>query len=344
MSELSRDKKIDDARAFGDTPATWRSFYQVIRDVEQRSGVKLGSDVRFEKEPVRLLVDAESTFPVAELAKIRQGVTKPELEVSFFGLFGASGALPKHYSLLILDRIKQKDYALRDFLNIFNHRLLSLFYRAWEKHHFPISFETATRLKDKDRVQQVLWSLIGLQTGGLQKRLSVSDSAFLHYSAHFAAEVPRCDSLEAMLGQTFRVPIEVLQLVGQWVFLPASEQSRLGGTSTSDGWNQLGKDAVAGGKVWECQSRFRIRIGAVGFGVFSTLMPHGKRLRQVVDFTRRYVGPQYDFDVQVVLKKNEVPPLKLGGETGYLGWSTWLGVRQDSVDAEDAIFQLSDSM
>jgi type VI secretion system protein ImpH len=73
-------------------------------------------------------------------------------------------------------------------------------------------------------------------------------------------------------------------------------------------------------------------------------MPHGKRLRQVVDFTRRYVGPQYDFDVQVVLKKNEVPPLKLGGETGYLGWSTWLGVRQDSVDAEDAIFQLSDSM
>lgn len=325
--------------------ATWLSFYQVIRNLEQESKVRIGSDEKIEKEPVRILVDAEATFPVAELAKIRH-VDKPELEVSFFGLFGASGCLPRHYSQLIVDRIRQRDYALRDFLNIFNHRFLSLFYRVWEKHHYAIAFETAKQIGDTDRVRQTLQSLVGVLGEGHQDKLSVDDSVFLHYSGHYASVIPRAADLKGMLGQIFQFDVKIQELVGQWLMLATSEQSRLKAPGAIGGWNSLGKDTVAGSRIWDLQNRFRVQIGPVSFDGFLELLPDPDKtkLRQVIDVTRRYVGPQFDFDVQVLLRFEDIPPLRLGDPSARLGWSTWLGQNQDQKIAEDAIFQLPDQM
>lgn len=325
--------------------ATWLSFYQVIRSLEQESKIRIGSDEKVEREPVRILADAESTFPVAELAKIRHS-DKPELEVSFFGLFGASGCLPRHYSQLIVDRIRQRDYALRDFLNIFNHRFLSLFYRVWEKHHYPIAFETSNYVGDTDRIRQAFQSFVGILVDGHHDKLSVNDSIFLHYSGHFASIVPRAVDLKAMLQHIFQLEVKVEELVGQWLMLAQGEQSSLASATTSSTWNRLGKDTVAGGRIWDLQNRFRVQLGPVSYGEFLDFLPdpQKKKLRYLVDITRRYVGPQFDFDVQVLLRFEDVPPLQLGAPSARLGWSTWLGPSQDHSIAADAIFQLPDQV
>jgi len=324
---------------------TWLSFYQVIRNLEQESKVRIGSDEKVEKEPVRIYADAESTFPVAELAKIRHSV-KTELEVSFFGLFGASGCLPRHYSQLILDRIRQRDYALRDFLNIFNHRFISLFYRVWEKHHYPIAFETSQYIGDTDRIRQAFQGFTGMVLEGHHGALSVDDSVFLHYGGHFSSPVPRSVDLEAMLTDVFQLDIKVQELVGQWLMLAPGDQSRLKATAAECGWNSLGKDTVAGSRIWDVQNRFRLQLGPIAYEDFLEFLPDPKekKLRQLIDITRRYVGPQFDFDVQVLVRFEDIPPLQLGSASARLGWSTWLGTSSDRPVADDAIFQLPDQM
>ena len=323
--------------------ATWLNFYQVIRSLEQESKVRIGSDEKVEKEPVRIFADAESTFPIAEFAKIRH-TDKAELEVSFFGLFGASGCLPRHYSQLIVDRIRQRDYALRDFLNIFNHRFISLFYRVWEKHHYPIAFETSHCIGDTDRIRQAFQSFIGNLLDGHHDQASVDDSVFLHFGGHFSSVIPRGVELKGILENIFQVRTRVQELVGQWLMLAPSEQSRLTPSAKMGGWNQLGKDTVAGSRIWDLQNRFRITLGPVSYQEFLDFLPDPKlkKLRQLADVTRRYVGPQFDFDVQVLLRSEDIPPLQLGGPSARLGWSTWLGQDPEKRIVEDAIFQLPD--
>lgn len=325
--------------------ATWLNFYQVIRNLEQEAKVRIGSDEKVENEPVRIYADAESSFPVAELVKFKQA-DKPELEVSFFGLFGASGCLPRHYSQLIVDRIRQRDFALRDFLNIFNHRFISLFYRAWEKHHYPVAFETSQYIGDTDRIRQAFQSFVGILVDGHHDKLSVDDSVFLHYGGHFSSIVPRAAELTSMLRSIFQLDVHVQQLVGQWLMLSAGEQSRLNSSATNGGWNSLGKDSVAGSRIWDLQNRFRVQLGPLPYSEFLDFLPDTKKikLRQLVDITRRYVGPQFDFDVQVLLRFEDIPPLQLGAPSARLGWSTWLGQSEEQSIAEDAIFQLPDQL
>ena len=146
-----------------------QGFFQAIRLLLRASSTTLGRNLKPSEEAVRLRAEASEAFPASELAGIEIGEKvngKPILDASFFGLYGPSGVLPHHYPQLVIDRIRKKDTGLRDFLDIFNHRLLSLFYRAWEKHHFPVAFETAHEAKVPDLVTECLMSLVGFGNNG----------------------------------------------------------------------------------------------------------------------------------------------------------------------------------
>lgn len=315
-----------------------------MRLLERQSGRRVGSDLKPELEPVRLRANSDPQFPATEITKCDLSTEPPELWVSFFGLFGPSGALPRHYTNIINERIRAKDLAMRDFFDMFNHRLLSFFYRCWEKHCFPVSYETSYAADSEDSVTKLLRAFVGLRGKTLSGRMSLPDSDVVFFSGIFANDRPSSKGIQSILESVFQVPVAVLEFVPQWMNIAPSGQTRLGtqplGVSIG---NQLGVEAIAGTRVLDFENRFRMRIGPLSLQSFQGFHPESHQLRELFDLIRLFVGPQFDFDVQLVLKKEQVPITQLGNEqTSRLGWNTWIGDWLKPHDAADAIYELPD--
>ncbi len=339
-------------------------FFQAVRVLNliarQRSPRELPAGVGGQSMPreeiIRFRAQPSLTFPASSIISYQPShqsnddITRSrrrEMVVSFFGLTGPNGVLPRHYTQLIIDRTRHKDFALRDFLDLFNHRLVSLFYRAWEKYRFPIAYESfaygGRRPKDKDHdvFTNCLYCLTGLQTLGLQERLRVPDEAFLYYGGHFAHFPRNAVSLNSIIVDYFAVPSFILQYVGQWLCLAEDDQTQMPGESHANGLNnQLGTTALVGNRVWNIECKFRVQLGPLSYWQFVQFMPSGSAFSPLGQLVRSYVGPDLDFDIQPVLRADEVPPCRLGGEgdPSRLGWNTWLHRDGWIRDADDAVF------
>lgn len=314
----------------------------------------VGYDHAPPQEAVRFRATPSHTFPAGPLRQIHRppadpgqdpNPSPPEMLANFMGLTGPSGVLPAHYTSMVIERVREKDFSLRDFLDLFNHRVISLFYRAWEKYRFAIAYERL-RLSaaegGEDLFTQCLYSLVGLGTSGLRGRLDVDDEAFLYYAGHFAHRPRSPVALEEMLADYFGLPVELKQFQGQWLYLSREDQSCLPCPEAPRGRNaQLGASAVIGERVWDVEGKFRVRLGPLSYGDFCRFVPCGETLRPLCQLVRSYVGPQFDFDVQPVLRAAEVPWCRLGGDgadAARLGWNTWIRCRDFRHDVADAVF------
>jgi type VI secretion system protein ImpH len=292
-------------------------------------------------------------FPAGEVAGLRLpegrgagGLPPAEMTVAFLGLAGPCGVLPPHYTTLLLRRLRRRDTALRDFLDLFHHRLTSLFYRAWEKYRLPFAHERHrldARPGEEDLPTRALYSLVGLGTAGLRGRRQVPDQAFLYYAGLFSHWPRSAEALEALLGDYLEMPVRVLQLQGQWLSLEREDRARLPGPACPQGRNnRVAVNLVIGDRVWEVQSKFRIRVGPLTAKQFRRLIPSADGLLPLCQLARSYAGPEFDFDVQAVLLPREVPWCRLGGdgEGAYLGWNTWVRCGDFRRDVDDAVFAL----
>jgi type VI secretion system protein ImpH len=361
----------------------WRRERDELRPGASDPAAPVGHDEP-SREAVRFVSQASLSFPAAAIAearppgttdaggRARPGAPRPvagpepsssvtadaagslsppgaaELVVTFLGLTGPSGVLPRHYTELLLRRVREKDTTFRDFLDLFHHRLISLFYRAWEKHRLAAAYERS-QLEGRgepDLATQGLYSLVGLGTGGLRGRLEVDDEAFLYFSGHFAHFPRSAAALEGLLTDYLEMPVRVQSLQGQWLRLEKDDQSATPGPSCPAGRNnQLGVDAVVGERVWDVQSKVRIRLGPLSGEQFRSLLPLGPGLKPLAQLVRSYVGPELDFDIQPILRAGDVPSGRLGGPPGlgsYLGWNCWVGSQPFTHNVDDAVFTIPD--
>ena len=185
-------------------------FFQAVRllhlMLDDRPGV--GRIARPSEEPVRFKVRQSLEFPPSSIHSLSAETDPPRMVVAFLGLTGVQGALPHHYTEHILARAQSKDFAMAEFFDLFNHRIVSLFYRAWEKHHFPVRFQLAAAKSETDEFTQYLFDWIGMGTAGMQGRLAVQDRALLRY-AGLLGQTPACAvSLEAILRDYFRTDLD----------------------------------------------------------------------------------------------------------------------------------------
>lgn len=355
-------------------------FFQAVRvmhrmaaeDAEQDDAAPqfpVGEDYAPKQEVVRFRALPSRSFPSGSVCEIRrpqprrrrETATGPtEMVTAFMGLTGPNGVLPQHYTTLLIERVRDKDFSLADFFDLFNHRVISLFYRAWEKYRFAIAYERSqtTGPKDKeDLFTSCLYSLVGLGTGKLRGRMEFDDEAFLYYAGHFAHFPRSAVSLELMLSDYFELPVQVRQFQGQWLYLSPDDQSSLPAPMWPGGLNtRLGTDVIVGERVWDVQGKFRVRFGPLTYREFCRFVPSGDALRPLCQMIRTYVGSQFDFDVQPVLAAAEVPWCQLGGDgdrpfggsleqtttdgRARLGWNTWIRSGDFKHDVSDAIFSL----
>src|SRR5258706_490689 len=260
------------------------------------------------------------TFPpssIDDLSRSDEG-TPASMVVAFMGLTGPSGVLPRHYTELVLEEERRRERGLAAFFDVFNHRAVSLFYRAWQKYRVPIAHEQANRPgAAPDPFSESLYAHFGMSTPGLRGRLAVDDQSFVFYSGLLSQQPRSASALEGMIADYFAVPAKVGQFVGEWLPLAEDNRSRLGragrpGEDDRGAHNVLGRTAVAGKRFWDQQAGFRLRLGPMDFEQFSELLPSGPRFRVLAQLARFFVGQGLDFDVQLVLKAEDVPACRLG--------------------------------
>lgn len=248
---------------------------------------------------------------IAEDGPVNMGVT-------FMGLIGPSGVLPHWYNELALERNRKKDFGLTAFLDIFHHRLISLFYLAWEKGRLAVNYQPGAG----DRISHYFLSLIGLGTPGLSKRIGVPEESLIYYSGLLSRPIPSAVAIESAVEYFAGTRARVEQFIERAIAFDPEDQTQLGSVNS-----QVGVNAICGSHTWECQTKFRIHLGPMDYDHFIRFLPDGDLLRPVFSLVRYMVGIEYEFEVRLFMKREEVPLCILGmvsHPSPRLGWSTWL--------------------
>lgn len=297
-------------------------FYLTLRRIECLFADKprLGQALRPADEPLRLAQEASMAFAPAPIASFRpaEGVRPPRLVQRILGLLGPNGPLPLHLTDYARERqLHHGDATFASFLDLFHHRMLALFYRAWAQARPELSLDRPAQ----DRFAMYVGALLGIGPDCLRGRDASGDGVKLFHSGLFARQVRNGDGLQAILADYFGVAARVETFVGRWMRLPEAERTRLGsGTMGS----RLGFGVVLGARVWDRQHQFRLRLGPMGLADYEAFLPGGQSLPRLLALVRQYLCFELDWDVRLVLRRPEVPALRLGGGQ-RLGWTSWLG-------------------
>jgi type VI secretion system protein ImpH len=318
------------------TEAPWSfDFFQALRRIEGVSPdrPRLGKAVRPAEEPVRLSQEASLAFAPSTLSAFEEqaGGLPPRLEQRVFGLLGPNGPLPLHLTEYARERvIHHGDRTFVRFLDLLQHRLALLFYRAWAEAQPVVQHDRP----DDDRFALYIGALGGYGSPGTRDRDTVSDHAKRFFVGHLARSAKNAEGLASILEGYFGLPTRVEQLVVGWLDLPEDQRTALGAEPALRA--TLGRGTVLGDRVRDAQSRFRIVMGPMELDRFVDFLPGARSLKSLVDWVRNYVGFEFDWEVQLVLARDEVPGIRLGRE-GRLGWTTWLGARPVPSDADDLV-------
>ncbi len=331
--------------------ATRFDFYYALRriDANVESDAPLGRSARPRNEPIRLTQHPSLMFAPSTLHQYQEGIAAHgfgRLSVHHFGLFGPNGALPQHLTEYVQERILHyKDETMARFCDIFQHRMILLFYRAWADCQAAASLDRPGR----DHFSRYASSLIGLGQPSMLNRDSVPDHLKLHHAGHLVRMTRNPEGLTRALAALLRVPIMMQEYCIQWLHLSEADRTRLTSVASagSEGRHRielgtassrLGQGAIAGEKVPDAQHKFRLRVGAMSLVEFERYLPGGVRFLQVRDWVRNYIGIELAWDAQIVLKREEVPATRLGSY-GQLGWTSWLAMpaAKRTRDADDVI-------
>ena len=307
-------------------------FFQSLRRIECLNPDKprLGRAQRPVDEPVRLGQDVFMNFAPAPIASFGKGEADraPRLDQRIFGCFGPNGPLTLHLTDFVRERVLHHgDRTFVRFADVFHHRLLELFYRAWASAQPTVNLDRP----GEDRFAVFVGSLVGIGSPGTRNRDATGDFVKLFFSGALVRQVRNADGLQSILSGYFQLPVAIEQFVGHWMPLPQGDCTRLGSRTAGA---QLGVGAVLGSRVWDRQHKFRVRFGPLTLAQYEAFLPGGKALPRLVALVRQYLCFELEWDAQLVLKRTQVPRTRLG-IYGRLGWTTWVGRIRDKHDPDD---------
>ncbi len=302
-------------------------FYQAVYKIESQLSVEdkawlsVGRDSFPGKELVRFKSDQHLGFPGRPISKVDvqsndDDLTSIDMHVSFMGLTGPSGVLPRHYSELILKCIKNRDTAMRDFFDLFNHRLISLHYRAWQKYRMASHYELGGS-DLSDPYSKALASLSGAQ-----------ESLQIYYGGLFNKSNRSAEGLRCILKDFLDCNVDVSELEGKWVNLSEIDQTKLASRLQPEGqYSRLGTEAALGKKVWDVSSGIKVTVSPKNHAQVTNLLP-GKALHQKLQqLIKDYVDDGLHVKLEVQAKFNDLPNANLGNESARLGQSARLSIR-----------------
>lgn len=304
-------------------------FFALLRRLEclRPQAPRVGCAQRPSQELLRLGQVAELDFapaPIVRFVRVPPGAGR--LGVRFFGLLGPHGPMPLHITEFVRERRHQHaDPTLERFLDIFHHRMLSLFYRAWAQSQPTVQMDRPA----DDRYAAWLGATFGLGAG-TTRRDAVPDAAKRFQAGLIASRSRHPEALRKVLRHYFEVPIEVRSHVAHWMAMHDDDVSRLGYATSrpqrralGGGGAQLGRSANAGRKVFDRQFKFRLEVGPLSLARYEAFLPGGSAWQELHDWVALLAGGELIWDAQLGLRRAEVPPPRLGRFV-RLGLTSWL--------------------
>jgi type VI secretion system protein ImpH len=301
---------------FGDRAHEFE-FFQLVRLLAAQTpgspGPGHGFDYR--SEPLRMRADTALVFPASDVKRVERendADGPPEVVLTFGGLYGIDSPLPNAFHRAILDDPDVPN-ALRSFLDLFSHRLYSLFWRAWARYRPELFSEDSGPRRVHD---SRLRALAGFKTPGARPA-PVEEPILLAMAGRLAAWARNAEGLRVLLEMSLSLPVRIYENVVRTVNLP--HRPRVG-------QSRLGRDAVVGNRVRDASGHFRIEIGPLAMEQFLDLLPGQEGASRVDALVRLYAPDYLDYDLDLVLDTADVPPLRLGeGRSASLGLTACVG-------------------
>jgi len=307
-----------------------------IIEAQYSESPQLGRSRRPREDAVRLGQEARMAFPPNTIRSFKApDSTGPgELINRFFGFFGPQGPLPSHLTEYARERqINNRDPSFVAFANMLTHRLMSLLYRAWVTGQPAVDLDRGARSQFESHIA----ALAGLHGHALRGRDAMPDMAKRHFTGQISAGTKNPEGLISILSGFFRAPFNLQEFVGSWLELEIDDRWQLGAASRL-GSGGLGQGTSIGTQVWSRTAKFRLVVGPVSLEDYVRLLPGGTSMDKMRAIVRSYLGDTMDWDVNIVLKADEVPEAVLGGGT-RLGQTSWLGKRSSGDDADDLFLE-----
>ncbi len=288
---------------------------------------RLGDARRPRDDRVRFGQEAELSFPPSTVAGFNApiGDRPGRLTNRFFGLFGPQGPLPLHMTEYARERLRNhRDPTLVAFANMLTHRMVTLLYRAWRSGQPAPSFDRG----ENDGFERKVAAIGGYHGTHLRKKDDFPDLAKRHFAGLLAQGPKNAEGLKSILSAFFGAKVEVRQFIGCWLELEPDDRWQMGQPAI------LGRTTSIGDRVWTRSAKFRLKIGPLPLKDYERLLPGGESLSRLRALVRNYVGDALDWDVNLVLRKEDVPRAKLG-QTMRLGQTSWIGEFKSDQDADD---------
>lgn len=304
-------------------------FFQAVKLLELifPDCVPVGEGPEPEKEPVHFSGRIAFEFPASDVQELYppQKHSPAAMVTNFLGLAGANGPLPAPLAELVLERLRYKDTGLRDFLDIFNHRLISLMYRTRKVHRVTLS----SQAPERGPMADYLYSFLGLGLARLRNRMALEDRALLPYTGLISQQPRSVVGMERILSDHFQAPVTVQQFSGGWRTIEPDQRTAMG----KSGKNQLlGQTIVLGSRIWDQQGAFWIVVGPLSLDQFFHFLPDGNAYSPFCSMTRFYVGEEFEFRIRLKIEAAEIPETRLG--QSKLGWTSWVKTRPCRQDSQ----------
>ena len=311
-------------------------FFQVVRQLEcaHPDWPRVARAKRPNRDVVRFGQKVSLGFEPSAIEAYWETSAEPSrrLAVNFFGLLGTNGPMPLSVTEYVFDRLhNHRDRTLACFLDLFNHRMLSLFYRAWACSQQTVSHDRP----DDDWFAFYIGALFGAGPDSFRHRDEVPDTAKLYHSGRLSSQTKNAEGLQEILRSYFNVPVLIQEFVEQWIALSTEYRCQLGRSPESA---TLGSTLIVGSRILDCQQKFRIRLGPMSLSDYEAMLPGGDSIDRLVAWVRNYVGSELSWELNLVLHREQIPRVCLG-RFGQLGWSSWLGGETFEVDADNLVLR-----
>jgi type VI secretion system protein ImpH len=315
----------------------WRfDFFSVLRQLERdcRDRPRISDSGSRREDIVSLGQDPYLEFPASNLSRVTVADGRINVIVKFLGLLGPQGALPLVTTEESYDWLRMRDDAFARFLDIFNHRFLQLFFRAWADSR-PIAQHDRP---EQDRFVAYVGSMIGLGSPPLQNLDSLPDPAKLCFAGLIACQARSASRLKGFVAGLFGVKVEVDEFVGSWLSFEAGDRSALGQRNSG-----LGTNMSLGASIFSIQDKIRVRVFTRSLAQYKRFLPSGDLCRPLADAVFFFIGDQLDWELELAIPAGEVEPVQLG-RLGQIGWTTWMSPNWTSRDVyrRDARFHPAD--